>query len=190
MIYPPLFQCACTEEDATRASLCNATRARGDEEMRRDETGEHGRRLACAAKRRASILQVRREWHERVHARLTHDNLGLGDARRDALVRQDRRAVDVQLVFDRDVVTEDGDVLQTRLAGSAPFARQHGTLTHRPTLLFHPTIELATHAWSRTVAFERMTARCRRTPGPILAPGPMTTLGPMTAVGSISAVCH
>lgn len=61
--------------------------------------------------------------------------------------------------------------------------------THRPTLLFHPTMELAIQAWSRITALERMTQRCKRTPGPIFTPGPMVTFGPSTAVGSISAVC-
>jgi len=101
-------------------------------------------------------------------------------------VRQDRGTVDVKLVLDADVVTENGNVFHAPLH----MLDEHLVLklTQRPTVLFQPMIELAIHAWSRTSALERITQRWRRTPLPILAPGPMTTFGPMTAVGSISAV--
>jgi hypothetical protein len=46
-----------------------------------------------------------------------HNDTGLGDAARDRFVGQDRGAVDVQLVFDGDIIAEDGDVLDTGLAG-------------------------------------------------------------------------
>jgi len=65
--------------------------------------------------RQAILHESAKSFESARAASLTHDNLGLGDARGNALVRQDRRAVDVQLVFDRDVVSQDRDVLQTRL---------------------------------------------------------------------------
>ena len=45
----------------------------------------------------------------------THDDPRLGDARGNALVREHRRAVDVQLVLDGDVVSEDSDVFHASL---------------------------------------------------------------------------
>ena len=72
-----------------------------------------------------------------------------------ALVRQDRSAIDVQLILDGDIVTKDSNVFDTSLG----LARSYGLLTHRPTLLFQPMIELATQAWSRTTALDKTTAR-------------------------------
>ena len=74
--------------------------------------------------------------------RLTHDDPGLRDAGRNTLVGQNRRAVDVELVFDGDIVTKHSDVLQSSLL----LERDPSEHTHRPTLLFHPTIEFATQA--------------------------------------------
>lgn len=60
--------------------------------------------------------------------------------------------------------------------------------THRPTVEFHPIIELFTQEWSLTRAPAITTHRCNLTPLPITQRGPMTTLGPTMAVGSMTAV--
>ena len=95
----------------------SATLRANEEMMRnRDETGRATiDEMLCAMRVREHSTGQPRRNHSGSRARLTHDDLGLGDARRDALVRQDRRAVDVQLVFNGDIVTQDRDVLQTRL---------------------------------------------------------------------------
>lgn len=52
--------------------------------------------------------------HSQIHShneKLTHDNPGLGDAGRNALVGQDGSTVYVKLILDGDIVSEDGNVL-------------------------------------------------------------------------------
>jgi hypothetical protein len=66
--------------------------------------------------------------------------------RTHALVRQDRRSVNVQLVLDRHVVTENRDVLHASLEVSYLLLVKKEQLTHLPTLLFQPTILFAIHA--------------------------------------------
>lgn len=128
-------------------------------------------------------------------------------------MRQDRGAVDVDLVLDVDVVTEDRDCTVSFVSFAAWRARQEEIIplsrrAHLPMREFQPTMVDLIQAWSciasrvstptgerseaeentLTVAFSMMTHRWRRAPAPILTPGPTTTFGPTTAVGSIVAV--
>jgi hypothetical protein len=94
-------------------------------------------------------------------------SLAFGESSRPntyALVRQYGCAVDVELVLDGHVVTQDGDVFHSALNKNDILAfdsdiSKHELRTHRPTVLFHPIIELMIHAWSRMLALFIMTHR-------------------------------
>jgi hypothetical protein len=76
-----------------------------------------------------------------------HNDCGFENARRQTLVRENGSTVDVNLILDVDVVTENGDTLNsalwnhsTLLENSLKFQRVTVRLTHLPTVEFHPMI--------------------------------------------------